>query len=534
MVSRELAVGLLVGLLLVLPSVAAHGGIPDGHPNAPTPAPSQPDLAPPTQGYTGPGSVPYLSFFQGAWLYGQSSATPLGPQIPRAIKGSGDWLAWEDAASGRVFAYNVPAGAGYFVGNASTIQRNPAISGTTLVWEENRPRQTAQIMSYDLATGQLRQVSRGPGNHRNPSIDGTLVAWEDDRNGTTDIWGYDFSNDTEFPVYQSPDKDQDPLVVGDQVFFRSFRFNVWDVRGVDLAPEGNGTFEVTADPEIQGPPFSDGHGVYFLDQYLQLAWTLARYDPQTGRAAETTIHLQDAAPTPVSGDHLLQVSRDDAYSQLVVRNLTTSTATHVSGNLALVGTPFLQDRTAFFAVHTTNGTSLVALDVSPFAFGRPPSLTVTSPGALYPWVRPVAVQGILSTGPGWSEPVTFTYQVDGGAPVAIPPAESWHATLDNAEQAPGNHVVTFRATFREGPPVSASIALQVPLPAANVDVEKAGEQFHSARVLGAVNDFVLANPAAYVLLVAGLALLVLVLVRVWLALRRSRARYVIEYVPPED
>ncbi|MEA3198986.1 MAG: hypothetical protein QOE90_414 [Thermoplasmata archaeon] len=530
--SRQLALGLLVALLVMAPVAGAHVIAPSPPPGGT--ATQESELAPPTAGYTGPGKVPYLSFFDGTWLYGQSSSTPIGKQQPRQIFGSGDWLVWEDAARGRIYAYNVGAGSGFYLGNGTAIQRNPAISGTTVVWEEYRPRESGQIWSYDLATGELRQVTRGGRNHANPSIDGTLVAYEDEANGTTRIFAYDFANDTTFPVYVTTDKAQDPLVVGHDVYFRTFRFDVWDVMGADVSPNGTGVFQVTADSRIQGAPFTNGRGVYFLDQYLDYTWTLARYDASAGQPMETSIHLQDAAPTPLSDDRMLQVVHDASYAQLVARNVTTGTTTHVSGDLALIGAPYLAGTTAYMALHTANGTSLLALDVSPFAFGKPPSLTITSPGALYPWLRPVVVTGLLATGPGWSEPVTFTYQVDGAPPIAVPPSAAWRVTLDNAEQAAGAHRVTFRATFREGPPVSASLTLQVPSPAATVDVGQAGQQFHSARVLGAFNQFIVTNPASYVVLVIGLAILIIVLVRLWLAFRASRAKYVVEYVAPEE
>lgn len=525
-----------LGVLVVLVALLAPGALahdaPSPHVDATTSTSGEPELLPPSQGYTGPGNVPYLSFFEGAWLYGPSSATPLARQIPRTILGHGDWLVWEDTAAARVYAYNVRAGAGYYVGNASTIQRNPALSGTTLVWEEYRPRQPAQIWTYDLAAGNLRQLSTGPGNHRHPSIDGTLVAWEDDRNGTTDIWGYDLANGTEFPVYTSPDKDQDPVVLGHEVFFRAFRFNVWDVRAVDL--DRGSMYEVTADAKIQTSPFTDGRSLWFLNQYIQLTWTLARYDPATGRVKETSVHLSDAGRVSVEGDRLLQLSRDVRSVQLVARNLTAGTTTHVSGDLAVVGDPLLLDGTVYAAIRTVNGTSLLALQVSPFAWTKPPTLAVTSPGALYPWVRPVVVQGILGTTAGWTEPVTFTYRVDDQAPVAIPPGSTWKVTLDNEGQSPGAHRVVVRASFREGPPVTAAITLQVPLPNQNVDVAKAGEAFHAARVFGALNEFVLTNPAAYLLMVAAVFLVILVGIRVWIYVRRSRAELVIEYVPQDD
>src|SRR5581483_226509 len=120
-VSRELALGLLAALVVLAPLASAHVLAPTPPPGVAT---QESELTPPTAGYTGPGTVPYLSFFAGSWLYGQSSSTPIGKQQPRHIIGSGDWLAWEDTVSGRIFVYKVPAASGCFLGNATAYQPN--------------------------------------------------------------------------------------------------------------------------------------------------------------------------------------------------------------------------------------------------------------------------------------------------------------------------------------------------------------------------------------------------------------------------
>src|SRR5581483_2554477 len=89
---------LLAALLapLAAPIALAHSVSPSPSP-LDLPQTSAHELAPPTQGYTGPGREPLLSFFEGTWLYGQESATPLKEQAPVDLVGDGDWLVWEDA-----------------------------------------------------------------------------------------------------------------------------------------------------------------------------------------------------------------------------------------------------------------------------------------------------------------------------------------------------------------------------------------------------------------------------------------------------
>lgn len=491
-----------------------------------------PELVAPVNGYTGPSSEPYLSFFEGAWLYGRASAIPLVGQEPRHMRAWGDWIVWEDAARGDIYAHNVPAGSGFYVTTDRALQRSPEIHDDVVVWEDYRNGRS-NVYAYFLETAETRRVSSGSGNHRSPSIQGGLVAWEDDREGTLDVYAARLDDGNVFVIANGTDRQTDPLVVGDLVFYRTFRYNVWDVAAFDVAR--NESFEVTSDVGMNGAPFTNGDDAFFLSQYNS-AWTLQRYDVRRDRVVETRLRFGESAPTPASGDHLLQMARDiGGRIQLVARNLSTGDSTHVTGSLSLATEPTLLGRTAYVAVVAKNGTSLLALEISPFAFGKRPTLTITSPGSLAPWARPIVIQGILETGPGWMEPATFTVRVADGPPQLITPSERWRVTLDPSGYAPGYHTVTVRATFREGPPLTTGLVLAVPAPTDSVDASQAGPAYHAQRAMAAFELYIGKNPGAYALLPLLLVLLVLVVVRLVVFLRRrlKRDRFAAEYVPPE-
>lgn len=528
---RLLPVALI--LLLALPLGAhAHGGDSDddGSEFLESVRTRDPDMLPPDSAYTGPGREPYLSFFQGTWLYGQAAATPLGDQHPRNMRGAGDWLVWEDATRNDIFAYNIPAGSGFYLTTDAFVQRNPAISGNVIVWEDYR-HGLANVYAYFLDTAEVRRVTHGPGNHRAPSVYGTLVAWEDDRNGTRDIWAARLDGTAAFPIHEGPDRESDPLVLDEMVYYRTFRFNVWDIVAHDV--RRNETFEVTADTGINGAPFTNGKDVFFLTQF-HTAWQLDRYDVRRDRVFETSLKFGDTSRVSIEGDRLIATVRDLGNTvQIVARNLTSGTSTHVSGDLVLATDPHLQESILYAAVRTRNGTALLSLDISEFAWGARPSLTILSPGSIAPWTRTISMQGLLTTGPGWTEPATFTVSIDGGAPLIVTAAERWRAALDPAGFAPGAHSVVVRATFREGPPVSAGITLIVPAPGSTVDIEERGPAFHAARVMQTFNQYVGQNPAAYFLIPLLLIVLLLAAIRVWIKLRERREEFVAEYVPPE-
>jgi len=205
------ALPFLLILLLVVPSVAAHGNTQDdsaaylaeqrqrqqgGSVGSAAPL----DTAPPVAGYTGPGREPYISFFEGVWLYGQESATPLANQSPRHLATSGDWVVWEDAARSDIYLYSISAGSGYYITKDAALQRNPAISGNVVVWKDYRNGNRPDIWAYQINTTRTWRVSIGPGAHRNPSINGDIVAWEDDRSQNADVYGANLTTGRNFAI----------------------------------------------------------------------------------------------------------------------------------------------------------------------------------------------------------------------------------------------------------------------------------------------------------------------------------------------
>ncbi|MFA5860122.1 MAG: hypothetical protein WDA16_00360 [Candidatus Thermoplasmatota archaeon] len=524
-------VALILAAFLAVPAVATlvsgHSMAPDGSVSMSDAAQAGNDLAPPVSGYTGPGRAPYINFFEGVWVYGQASATPLGNQYPIDLKGWGDWIVWDDARKGDVYAYNIPAGTGQYITSDTPLQRNADISHDVIVWEDYRNNTHSDVYAYFLQTGEVRRISDGPGNHRQPSIDGDIITWASDG----DIWAHNLSNQTQFPVFTGPDKESDPLVLGHTVYFRTYRFNVWDVMAVDL--DTNETRQITSDIAINGAPFTNGEDVFFLTQYLT-AWGLDKYEVANDRIVHTPLKFQDTTPTPIVGDHLINAIRERVYRQIVAENVTTGDTTHVSGSLMLSSEPYVTGRTVYAPVLTKNGTNLLVIDVSPFAFAKRPTLVVTNPKSGMPWLQPIVVEGDLLGSRGFADPATFTYRVDDGVPAAVPTLDHFRFALDPAGAGPGRHTVTLRATYREGPPVEKSFTLLVPNAADTLDVAKLGQQFHTARAFGAIDVWFVENPASYFVILLGVFILVMLIVRAWYMLKPKRRRVTIEYVSAEE
>jgi len=521
----------LLIVLLAAPPVLAHAGDDD---SSKTPrAREREEHAEIPEGYTGPAREPYLSFFQGVWLYGQMSATAINEQIPVDLDVDGDWVVWEDSRRGDIFAYSISAGQGFYVTSdgPSVYQRRPSVSGNVVVYEDHRSLTRPAIYAYFLETGEARRISDGTHASRDPDIDYPIVAWVDDNRTTPDIWGYSLLNNTAWTVHDGTDRDSDPIVVQEVIYWRSYRYNLFDMVGYDTRADTH--VQVTGDSALESSPFTNGEHLFFLTRGNVGGWTVDRFDPVTEMVSKSRFFVPDTSRSSASGDALLRTSMEMDYSQLVIRNITSGATNHVSGNLLLHSDPVLQGRTIFASVQTKEGTTLLQLQVSPFALAKRPSLTIASPSTGAIWARPTVVAGVLQSGPAFTEPTTFTYRVDDQPPQLIPAAERWRFTLDPNGVEPGSHSVTVRATFREGPPVTTTILLSIPAPSQSVDVARAGPAFHAARLMSELNAYVLDNPASWVILPLALLIVALLILRIWLWIKPRRRAAVAEYVTPE-
>ncbi len=167
----------------------------------------------------------------------------------------GNLVAWTDDRDGPgktdIFGYDLSTNTEFRVTDSHDAH-DPAVAGSYIVYVGS---DNSGIYVYNRADGSTRQISSTTSHTRaTPRISGTIVVWEDERAGTgkQDIWGYDLSTNTEFPVVTGGDDQYAPDVSstssGTTIVWTD-ESNHQDVIGGNLTISG-----VTPPPATRTPP----------------------------------------------------------------------------------------------------------------------------------------------------------------------------------------------------------------------------------------------------------------------------------------
>ncbi|MBU6999694.1 MAG: hypothetical protein HXS51_02940 [Theionarchaea archaeon] len=138
----------------------------------------------------------------------------------------------------------------------------PALYGTVVVWEDNR-NGNSDIYGYDLSTGEEFQVTIDESHQENPAIYDRIIVWEDNRNGNSDIYGYDLTTGEKFQVTTN-DRDQTaPEIYENIIVWQDDRNGNSDIYGYDLSTGEE--FQITSDDGNQHFPAIYGEIVVWED-----------------------------------------------------------------------------------------------------------------------------------------------------------------------------------------------------------------------------------------------------------------------------
>jgi beta propeller repeat protein len=143
------------------------------------------------------------------------------------------------------------------------------VDGSYVVWEEQRfsGDMYSDIYGYDLATGTEFPVCTAIGGQHNPAISGNTVVWDDERDGTfnplyleyqgnDNIYGFNLKTSSEFPVCLDAGDQTHPSISVSNVVWQ------WNdgIKGVDLSTSVQ--FLVVAGSYIYAPAISEARVVW--------------------------------------------------------------------------------------------------------------------------------------------------------------------------------------------------------------------------------------------------------------------------------
>tara|TARA_B100000809_G_C15113558_1_gene521537 strand:+ start:885 stop:1952 length:1068 start_codon:yes stop_codon:yes gene_type:complete len=105
---------------------------------------------------------------------------------------------------------------------------NAAIDNRFVVWQDDR-NGGWDIYGFDIVSGRERSIHKGPGDQENPALHGSLVVWQDNRNGDWDIYGYDIRTRKTFPLFVGVGNQTEPDIYGDVVVWTDDRGDDKDI-----------------------------------------------------------------------------------------------------------------------------------------------------------------------------------------------------------------------------------------------------------------------------------------------------------------
>lgn len=186
--------------------------------------------------------------------------------------------------------------------NISGAQQHPQISGTRVVWQDNRGG-TWQIYTKDTADAVSTAVTANSADHQYPAIDGNIIVWQDNRNGNSDIYGYNLTSAQEFVICNDAGNQERPVIAGNWVAWQDDRNGNWDIYAYNLAAQ-QPVKQITSHVRDQLHPAIAGT-ILSWEDYRHGLGEIYTYDLTTGTETRYTIDIYNQTLPAISGGSLV-------------------------------------------------------------------------------------------------------------------------------------------------------------------------------------------------------------------------------------
>ena len=232
-------------------------------------------------------------------------------------------------------------------------QRNSAISGDMIVWEDYRNGESYEntdIYAYNLSTGQEMKITTNKSLKYSPVIYGDRIAWEDNRNGNWDIYIYNLSTSRETQITLNELDQYSPALYEDRIVWLDGR-NGGGNLDVDHWPEGNwdvymynlstskGT-RITANVSWKTSPaiyndkilWIDGRNGEALYSHQIVDGDIYMYDLPTSEETQLVTNVSSDTRPDIYGDRFVWEDKRNQNSDIYMYDLVSSTEVQITDN----------------------------------------------------------------------------------------------------------------------------------------------------------------------------------------------------------
>jgi len=212
-------------------------------------------------------------------------------------------------------------------------QAGASADGDRVVWMERVDHFNSiwQVWTHNFADGEHRSLPSPVSSAKlYPEISGSICVWEDNRGGDWDIYGYEFTSETEFPVCTDAGDQMLPRISGSGVVWQDNRNGSWDVYYCDLSTAE--TRQITNLPGTEYWPDISGNIIVWTDD-RRAGWDIYSYDLSTG--GETPICLASGEQMGVvSGNYVVWEDARNGNYDIYLYDISSRTERQVTSHPA--------------------------------------------------------------------------------------------------------------------------------------------------------------------------------------------------------
>ena len=206
------------------------------------------------------------------------------------------------------------------------LQNGAAVSGSTVVWKDNRYDHQAVYRADLSAKTETSLFPQSTVGDSSLAIDGSRMVWEDTRNSTdaasnTDIYLYDFSTQTETRITTHASDQLAPDISGDKIVWSDTRLGGYTIFMYDLTTHTESQVSRASSGEFN-PPKIDGNLIVWEDGRNGNA-DIYLYDLITREERRITTNTAEQTSPAVSGNRIVWVDYRNGNPDIYMIDLAT-------------------------------------------------------------------------------------------------------------------------------------------------------------------------------------------------------------------